>query len=80
LIGARSLVEHKEAVMDAEQDAALPDTSGMTKAELVAALEKVIAEIKAGARAAGLTDEDIDAELLAWKEERRNRRVGFSPP
>jgi hypothetical protein len=66
--------------MDIEQVADLPDTSRMTKAELVAALEKVIAEMKAGARAAGLTDEDIDAELLAWKEERRNRRVGFSPP
>jgi len=76
LIGARILAGHEEAVMDVEQDAALPDTSGMTKAERLAALEKVIDEMRAAARAAGLTDEDVDAELLAWKAERRARSRG----
>jgi len=66
--------------MDVEQVADLPDTSRMTKAERLAVLEKVIDEMRAAARAAGLTDEDVDAELLAWKAERRSRRVGFSPP
>jgi len=45
----------------------------MTKSELVAEMMKAIAALKADARAAGLTDEDIDAELLAWKAERRAR-------
>ena len=42
-----------------------------SKREHVAALKQVIAEIKADARAAGLTDEDIDAELEAYNAERR---------
>jgi len=71
LIGAPTLAEHEEAVMDVEQDAALPDTSGMTKAELVAEMMKAIAALKADARAAGLTDEDIDAELAAYNAEKR---------
>ena len=33
-----------------------------------------IRELKAEARAAGLTDEDIDAELAAYNAERRDRR------
>ncbi len=36
-------------------------------------LAQVIAECKAAARASGLTDTDIDAELAAWKAERRAR-------
>ncbi len=76
MIGAPTLAENEEAVMDFEQDAALPDTSGMTKSELVAEMMKAIAALKADARAAGLTDEDIDAELLAWKAERRARSQG----
>jgi hypothetical protein len=76
LIRARTLAEHEEAVMDVEQVADLPDTSRMTKAERLAALEKVIDEMRAAARAAGLTDEDVDAELLAWKAERRARSRG----
>ena len=39
-------------------------------------LAQAIAEIKAEARAAGLTDEDIDAELAAHKAERRARQAG----
>ncbi len=35
------------------------------------ALAQAIAELKAEARAAGLTDEDIDAELVAYNAERR---------
>jgi len=57
--------------MDVEQDAALPDTSGMTKSELVAEMMKAIAALKADVRAAGLTDEDIDAELAAYNAEKR---------
>ncbi len=34
-------------------------------------LAEAIAEMKADARAAGLTDEDIDAELLVYNTERR---------
>ncbi len=62
--------------MNVRQDAVLPDTTGMTKSERLAALEKVIDEMRAAARAAGLTDEDVDAELLAWKAERRARSRG----
>jgi hypothetical protein len=35
----------------------------------------VIAEMKAAARAAGLTDADIDAEFAAYNAERRDRRT-----
>jgi hypothetical protein len=37
-------------------------------------LSQAIAELKAEARAAGLTDADIDAELAAYNAERRYRR------
>ncbi len=37
-------------------------------------LAQAIAELKAAARAAGLTDADIDAELAAYNAERRDRR------
>ena len=37
-------------------------------------LAQAIAEIKAEARAAGLTDADLDAELAAYNAERRDRR------
>lgn len=36
-------------------------------------LFKLIREIKADARAAGITDEEIDAELAAYNAERRDR-------
>jgi hypothetical protein len=36
-------------------------------------LAKAIADMKADARAAGLTDEDIDAVLAAYNAERRDR-------
>jgi hypothetical protein len=36
-------------------------------------LAQAIAEMKAEARAAGLTDADIDAELAAYNAERRDR-------
>jgi hypothetical protein len=36
-------------------------------------LAQAIAEIKADARATGLSDEDIDAELAAYNAERRRR-------
>jgi hypothetical protein len=39
-------------------------------------LARAIAEIKSDARAAGLTDEDIDAELAAYNTERRMPSVG----
>ena len=38
-------------------------------------LAQAIAEMKAEARAAGLTDADIDAELAAYNAERRDRSV-----
>lgn len=38
-------------------------------------LAQIIAEIKADARAAGLTDDDIDAELAAYNAEGRDRRT-----
>ena len=38
------------------------------------ALFNAIRELKAEVRAAGLTDEDIDAELAAYNAERRDRR------
>jgi hypothetical protein len=38
-------------------------------------LAEAIAEMKAAARAAGLTDADIDAELAAYNAERRDRRT-----
>ena len=37
-------------------------------------LAQAIAEMKQAARAAGLTDADIDAELAAYNAERRDRR------
>jgi hypothetical protein len=37
-------------------------------------LAHAIAELKAEARTAGLTDADIDAELAAYNAERRDRR------
>jgi hypothetical protein len=37
-------------------------------------LAQAIAELKAAARTAGLTDADIDAELAAYNSERRDRR------
>ena len=37
-------------------------------------LAQAIAELKAEARTAGLTDVDIDAELAAYNAERRDRR------
>jgi hypothetical protein len=37
------------------------------------ALARAIAELKAEARAAGLTDSEIDAELAAYNAERRDR-------
>jgi hypothetical protein len=40
------------------------------------ALARAIAELKAEARAAGLTDSDIDAELAAYNTERRDRGSG----
>ena len=36
---------------------------------------EAIAELKAEARAAGLTDADIDAELAGYNAERRDRRT-----
>ncbi len=57
--------------MDIEQVADLPDTSRMTRSELVAEMTKAIAALKADARSAGLTDEDIDAELAAYNAENR---------
>jgi hypothetical protein len=38
-------------------------------------LAQAIAEMKADARAAGLTDADIDAELAAYNAERRGIRA-----
>ncbi len=38
-------------------------------------LARAIAELKAEARAAGLTDADIDAELAVYNAERRDRAV-----
>jgi hypothetical protein len=38
-------------------------------------LAEAVAELKAEARAAGLTDADIDAELAAYNAERRDRSV-----
>lgn len=35
-------------------------------------LADAIADAKREARASGLTDEDIDAEIAAWRAERRN--------
>jgi len=34
-------------------------------------LEEAIAELKQEARSSGLTDQDIDAELEAWRSERK---------
>lgn len=39
------------------------------------ALAQAIAELKAEARAAGLTDADIDAELADYNAEHRDRRA-----
>ena len=39
-------------------------------------LAQAIAELKAEARAAGLSDTDIDAELVAYNAERRDRSSG----
>ena len=38
-------------------------------------LAQAIADVKAEVRAAGLTDEEIDTELAAWKAERRDART-----
>ena len=39
-------------------------------------LAEAIVELKAEARAAGLTDAEIEAELAAYNAERRDRRAG----
>ena len=39
-------------------------------------LARAIAELKAEARAVGLSDADIDAELVAYNAERRDRSTG----
>ena len=39
-------------------------------------LAQAIAEVKAHARAAGLTDADVDAELAAYNAERREPQPG----
>ena len=39
-------------------------------------LAQAIAELKAEARAVGLRDADIDAELVAYNAERRDRSSG----
>ena len=39
-------------------------------------LAQAIAELKAEARAVGLSDADIDAELVAYNAERRDRSSG----
>ena len=38
-------------------------------------LAQAIAELKTEARASGLTDADVDAELAAYNAERRDRRA-----
>lgn len=38
-------------------------------------LAKAMADLQREAQANGLTDEIVDAELEAWREERRNRRA-----
>jgi hypothetical protein len=38
-------------------------------------LAQAIAELKADARVAGLTDADVDAELAAYNKEHRDRRA-----
>ena len=46
--------------------------SGLLKGRRVpSALAEAIADAKREARASGLTDEDIDAELEAWRNERK---------
>ena len=40
------------------------------------ALARAIAELKADARAAGLTDKAVDEELAAYNAERRDRAAG----
>jgi hypothetical protein len=46
--------------------------SGLLKGRRVpSALAEAIADAKREARASGLTDEDIDAELEAWRAERK---------
>jgi hypothetical protein len=39
-------------------------------------LAQAIADMKAAARVAGLTDADVDAELAVYNVERRNRSAG----
>lgn len=39
-------------------------------------LSQAIAELKANARASGLTDEDVDVELAAYNAERRGDATG----
>ena len=46
--------------------------SRILKEDTEAAWSKLIGEIKRDARAAGLADEDIDAELAAYNAERRS--------
>ncbi|HEX3883738.1 MAG TPA: hypothetical protein VHW66_13840 [Stellaceae bacterium] len=48
--------------MDKSVDGGVPEVTPLARA---------IAELKAEARAAGLTDAEIDAELAAFKAERR---------
>lgn len=56
----------------ARREAAGRYLSGLLKGERVGeALADAIADAKREARASGLTDEDIDAELEAWRAERK---------
>ena len=49
--------------------APLPDQNASTNS-----FARVLLETRAAAAASGLTDNDVDAELSAWKRERATRR------
>ena len=57
----------------ARREAAGRYLSGMVKSHRIAGLlAEAIAELKREAHANGLTDEMVDAEIEAWREERRS--------
>lgn len=70
-VGIEVSPEAAELLKDDERRRAFGELISRSVMEPLDELRSLIREIKADARAAGLTDEDIDAELEAYNAERR---------
>jgi hypothetical protein len=65
-------LEDDEAVMKDNYDFSKGSRGKWCRKNAITRLPEVIADIKREARANGLTDADVDAELEAWRNEGRS--------